>query len=53
MTIKATIKELKTYKEEKQTVITRGTIIKEPEPYDYTETADYAYEQFMKYIEEA
>lgn len=52
-TYKATIKSLKEYKDIKQTVVTRCKLVEIKEPYDYTKTADYAYEQFMKYIEEA
>lgn len=52
-TYKATIKSLKEYKDIKQTVVTRCRLVENKEPYDYTKTADYALNEFMKYIEEA
>lgn len=52
-TYKATIKSLKEYKDVKQTVVTRCRLIENKESYDYTKTADYALNEFMKYVEEA
>lgn len=49
--IKATIKNLKEYKGEKQTVVTRGTIEEVKEPIDETKTADYGFKQFLDFVD--